>query len=61
MGNELDRAIEYRQNAEACLELAERMEARSLGPERIRLIEMAQHWLDLAIKVENSALSEMSD
>jgi hypothetical protein len=25
------------------------------------MIEMAQHWLDLAIKVEKSTLSEMSD
>ncbi len=41
-----------RQNAKACLELAERMSVGPLGPERIRLIDMAQQWLDLAAKVE---------
>ncbi len=61
MRNEWDRAAEYRQNAKACLELAERMSVRSLGPERIRMIEMAQQWLDLALKVEKSALSETSN
>ncbi len=61
MGSEWDRAAEYRQHAKACLELAERMSVGPLGPERIRIIEMAQHWLDLAVKLEKSALSEMPD
>ncbi len=61
MRDEWDRAAEYRQHAKACLELAERMSVRSLGPERIRMIEMAQQWLDLAVKVENSVLFEMSN
>ncbi len=61
MRNEGDQAVEYRQHAKACLELAERMSVRSLGPERIRMIEMAQQWLDLALKVEKSALSETSN
>ncbi len=54
MDSEPDKAIEYRQNAKACLDLAERI---PLGPERARILEMAQHWLDLAIKVEKSAIS----
>jgi hypothetical protein len=48
MDSERDRAPEYRQHAKACLELAERM---SPGPERARILEMAQQWLDLASKV----------
>ncbi len=59
MRYEWDQAAEYRQHAKACLELAERMSVGLLGPERIRMIEMAQQWLDLAVKVEKSALFEM--
>ncbi len=57
MRSEWDQAAEYRQHAKACLELAERMSVGPLGPERIRIIEVAQQWLDLAVKVEKSALS----
>ncbi len=49
MNSERDRAPEYRQHAKACLELAGRMLP---GPERARIVEMAQHWLDLATKAE---------
>ncbi len=50
MSSESDRAPEYRQHARSCLELAERM---SPGPERARMLEMAQHWFDLATKAES--------
>ncbi len=49
MHSERERAAECRQHAQACLELAERT---SLGPERATLLEMAQHWLDLATRAE---------
>jgi hypothetical protein len=51
MDSERNRASEYRQHAKACLELAERM---SSGPERARILEMAQQWLELASKVVKS-------
>jgi hypothetical protein len=45
------RAAEYRQFAADCLEVAERM---SLREDRARIKEMAQRWLDLARKAEES-------
>jgi hypothetical protein len=47
-----DKAEEYRRQAAACLEAAARM---SLHSDRARLLEMAQHWLDLAVKAEKAA------
>jgi len=43
------KAAEYRRQAAACLEVAERM---SLRDDRARMLEMAQHWLELAQRAE---------
>jgi hypothetical protein len=51
MNPERDRAPEYRKHAQACLALSERM---SPGLERAKLLYMAQQWLALAAKVENT-------
>ncbi len=51
MSSERDKAPQYRQHAKACLELAERMSPAS---ERTRILEMAQHWLELATRAEIS-------
>jgi hypothetical protein len=45
----MNKAEEYRREAAACLEVAEKM---SLSSDRARLLQMAQHWLDLAVKAE---------
>jgi len=42
----------YRKQAKACLEVAERM---SIDSDRARMLQMAQHWLGLAIKAEREA------
>jgi hypothetical protein len=47
--NGKDKAAEYRRHAANCLEVAERM---SLDTDRLRMMEMAQLWLDLAKKAE---------
>jgi hypothetical protein len=46
-----DNAAEYRKQADACLEVAERM---SLSTDRVRMLEMAQYWLELARKAEGA-------
>ncbi len=57
MSSERDKAPQYRQHAKACLELAERMSPAS---ERTRILEMAQHWLELATRAEmQAAMSKM--
>jgi hypothetical protein len=45
----IDKATEYRRLAASCLQVAERM---SLADDRLRMMEMAQHWLDLARRAE---------
>ena len=49
MGKDTDKAAEYRRQAVLCLEVAERM---SLRDDRARMIQMAQHWLELAQRAE---------
>ena len=49
MGERESRAAEYRRQAAACLEVAERM---SLHTDRALMLEMAQHWLELAERAE---------
>jgi hypothetical protein len=44
-----DQPDRYRREAEACVELAERI---STAPIRARLLEIAQRWLELALKAE---------
>jgi hypothetical protein len=43
------KAAEYRRQAAACLEVAERM---SVQDDRALMLQMAQHWLDLAQRAE---------
>jgi hypothetical protein len=49
MGDKVSKAEEYRKQAAACLQVAERV---SLLDERARMLEMARHWLELARKAE---------
>jgi hypothetical protein len=49
-----DQSERYRREAEACVELAERI---STTPLRARLLEIAQRWLDLALKAERRGSS----
>jgi|tagenome__1003787_1003787.scaffolds.fasta_scaffold19900179_2 hypothetical protein len=44
-----ERADHFRQEANCCLELAER---KAIVGDRAWLVEMAQHWLDMAIEAE---------
>ena len=44
-----DKAAEYRKQAAACLEVAERM---SLESDRQRMIDMSLYWLGLAEKAD---------
>jgi hypothetical protein len=57
MADPNDRSEEYRREAAACLEVAERM---SLSFDRARKLQMAQHWLDLAVKAEKAAAGDKS-
>ncbi len=52
MGDHRNKAQEYRRQAAACLEVAERM---SLNADRALMLEMAQQWLELARKAEADA------
>jgi hypothetical protein len=52
MGERENRAAEYRRQAAACLEVAERM---SLNADRALMLEMAQQWLELARRAEAEA------
>ena len=45
----IEKADHFRQEAKCCLEVAERKPA--VG-DRAWLLEMAQHWLEMAIKAE---------
>jgi hypothetical protein len=44
-----DKAAEYRRQAASCIQVAERM---SVTDDRLRMMEMAQRWLDLARQAE---------
>jgi hypothetical protein len=44
-----DKAAEYRRLAAGCIQVAERT---SLAADRLRMMEMAQRWLDLAKQAE---------
>jgi hypothetical protein len=52
------KAEEYRREAAGCLQLAERM---SDSADRARLLEMAQDWLDLAVKAERQSIDKHKD
>jgi hypothetical protein len=47
----IEEAAHFREEAKSCLQVAERMPA--VG-DRAWLLEMAQHWLEMAIKAEDS-------
>jgi hypothetical protein len=49
MGERDSKADEYRRQAAACLEVAERM---SVHADRDLMLQMAQQWLELARKAE---------
>ncbi len=49
MSTDKMRAERYRREAAACLEVAERM---PIASDRARLLEMAQQWLNMAIREE---------
>lgn len=49
MDNQQDKSADFRRQAAACLEVAQRM---SLHEDRVRMTEMAQRWLDLAQQAE---------
>ena len=49
MGDDQDKAAEYRRKAAMCLTVAERM---SLDSDRAMMLEMAQNWLELAQRAE---------
>jgi hypothetical protein len=50
-----DKAAEYRKEAAACLEVAERM---SLEVDKQRMLDMALRWLDLAEQADRIALAK---
>jgi hypothetical protein len=43
------KAARYRREAKACIDVAERMSVRA---DRLRIMEMAQQWLELAERAE---------
>jgi hypothetical protein len=49
MTSSKEKAAEFRRQAAACLEVAQRM---SLEEDRARMIEMAEHWFELARRAE---------
>jgi hypothetical protein len=49
MDNRQAKSDDFRRQAAACLEVAQRM---SLHEDRVRMMEMAQRWLDLAQQAE---------
>jgi hypothetical protein len=50
----LERAAQYRREAEACLEVAKRV---SVQADRMRMEELAQNWLKAAVRAEEEANS----
>jgi len=55
MDDRQDKSADFRRQAAACVEIAERM---SLREDRARILEMAQRWLALAQKAEAAAEAE---
>ena len=51
MSSARERADDYRKEAQSCIEVANRM---SVTEDRIRLLQMAQHWLELAKKADKA-------
>jgi response regulator RpfG family c-di-GMP phosphodiesterase len=49
MTSSKEKAAEFRRQAALCREVAERM---SLEEDRVRMIKMAEHWLELAKRAE---------
>ena len=49
MADERTKAAEYLREAATCIAVAERM---SVAPDRQRMVEMAQRWLNMAKEVE---------
>jgi hypothetical protein len=49
MTSSKEQAAEFRQRAASCLQVAERM---SLEEHRKRMMEMAEHWFELAKRAE---------
>jgi len=49
MDDRQDKSADFRRQAAACIEVAERV---SLREDRARMMEMAQRWLELAQKAE---------
>jgi hypothetical protein len=49
MDDRQDKSADFRRQAAACVEVAQRM---SLHEDRLRMMEMAQRWLELAQKDE---------
>jgi hypothetical protein len=45
-------AAQYRREAKACIDVAERISVRE---DRLRMMEMAQRWLELAQRAEDEA------
>lgn len=52
MATERERAEGYREEAQACMDVAERI---SIKADRKRMVSMAKHWLELAQKAEAKA------
>ena len=50
-----DSSADYRREAAACLQVAERM---SVHADRAQMMEMAQRWLQLAKQAETSAAED---
>jgi hypothetical protein len=50
-----DKSADFRRQAAACVDIAQRM---SLREDRARILEMAQRWLELAQKAESAEEAE---
>jgi hypothetical protein len=58
MTSSKEKAAEFRRQATLCREVAERM---SLEEDRARMIEMAEHWLELAKRAETETEQSSSN
>jgi len=56
MEDRRSKAKEYRRQAAACLQVAERM---SLRDDRALMLEMAKHWLELARTAEDEMAADI--
>ena len=57
MDDPQDKSADFRRQAAACIEVAQRM---SLREDRARMAEMAQRWLDLARQAEAAEDAQVS-